>query len=100
MHTITYGNGREIAHHECMAIGLETRAYFAHTYVSWGRGLNDNTNGLNRQYFPNKRDPTAVTNNEIEQAMNKLNHRPIMSLSFLTPPENSFKIRNQLTVLL
>ena len=76
VHTITYDNGREFANHEGMASDLETRIYFAHPYASWERGLNENTNGLIRQYFPKDRDLRTVTTREIEKAMDKLNHRP------------------------
>jgi hypothetical protein len=100
VHTITYDNGREFADHEGMAADLETRIYFAHPYASWERGLNENTNGLIRQYFPKHRDLTTVTEREIEQAMDKLNHRPRKSLGFRTPHEVFFNTRTSLTVAL
>ena len=53
VHTLTYDNGREFADHAGMARDLDTRIYFAHTYASWERGLNENTNGLSRS--PNTR---------------------------------------------
>ena len=53
VHTITYDNGLEFADHEGMASDLETCIYFAHSYASWERGLNENTNGLIRQYSRN-----------------------------------------------
>ena len=100
VHTITYDNGREFADHEGMASDLETRIYFAHPYASWERGLNENTNGLIRQYFPKDRDLTTVTKHEIETAMDKLNHRPRKSLGYRTPYEVFFKTRTSLTVAL
>jgi transposase, IS30 family len=100
VHTITYDNGREFADHEGMASDLETRIYFAHPYASWERGLNENTNGLIRQYFPKDRDLTTVTKHEIEKAMDKLNHRPRKSLGYRTPYEVFFKTRTSLTVAL
>ena len=45
-------NGREFAGHESIAAELQTSIYFAHPYRSWERGLNENSNGLFRQYFP------------------------------------------------
>ena len=100
VHTITYDNGREFADHEGMASDLETRVYFAHPYASWERGLNENTNGLIRQYFPKHRDLTTVTEHEIRRAMDKLNHRPRKSLGFRTPHEVFFNTRTLLTVAL
>ena len=100
VHTITYDNGREFADHEGMASDLDARIYFAHPYASWERGLNENTNGLIRQYFPKHRDLTTVTKSEIEKAMDKLNHRPRKSLGFRTPYEVFFNTRTSLTVAL
>jgi IS30 family transposase len=100
VHTITYDNGREFADHEGMASDLETQIYFAHPYSSWERGLNENTNGLIRQYFPKNRDLRTVTKREVEKAMDKLNHRPRKSLGYRTPYEVFFNIRTSLTVAL
>jgi IS30 family transposase len=100
VHTITYDNGREFADHEGMARDLEANIYFAHPYASWERGLNENTNGLIRQYFPKDRDLTTVTKYEIEQAMDKLNHRPRKSLGYRTPHEVFFNTKTSLTVAL
>ena len=66
VHTITYDNGREFTDHEGMASDLNADIYFAHPYSSWERGLNENTNGLIRQYFPKARDLTTVTKREVE----------------------------------
>lgn len=78
----------------------EAQVYFAHPYASWERGLNENTNGLVRQYFPKQRDLITVTEAEIEHTMNRLNHRPRRTLGFRTPYEVFFKARTSLTVAL
>jgi IS30 family transposase len=100
VHTKTYNNGREFFDHVGMSGYLESRIYFAHPYASWERGLNENTNGLIRQYFPKQRDLTTVTNVEIKQAMDKLNHRPRKTLGFRTPHEVFFKTKTSLIVAL
>jgi len=76
IHTITYDNGLEFAEHERMAKALDTDIYFAHPYSSWERGINENTNGLIRQYFPKGTDFNKVTNSQIEFVMRRLNTRP------------------------
>lgn len=48
-HTITFDNGREFARNESIAAELQTSIYFAHTYSSLKRGLNEISNGLFRQ---------------------------------------------------
>jgi len=47
--------------------------------------MNENTNGLIRQYFPKGSDFTNVTQKEINRAMNKLNNRPRKCLGIKTP---------------
>src|SRR5690606_17024003 len=54
--TITFDNGLEFAEHEKISQGLRADIYFAHPYASWERGINENTNGLIRQYFPKGTD--------------------------------------------
>jgi len=49
--SITLDNGKEFAGHEGVSEALGTQVYFAHPYSSWERGLNENTNGLIRQYL-------------------------------------------------
>lgn len=52
--TVTLDNGKEFSHHQVMADMLTARVFFAKPYHSWERGLNENTNGLVRQYFPKR----------------------------------------------
>ena len=91
VHTITSDNGKEFAMHEKTAKILETDFYFAHPYASYERGLNENTNGLIRQYFPKDRDFRSIKDEEIIMAMKKLNNRPRKTLGYLTPNEVFFK---------
>jgi transposase, IS30 family len=85
LHSITADNGKEFAYHEKISKELDTAFYFAHPYSSWERGLNENTNGLIRQYFPKKTDFKTVTDEEVYSVMEKLNNRPRKSLNFQTP---------------
>ena len=52
--TMTFDNGKEFSNHEKIAEVLNLDAYFAHPYSSFERGLNENQNGLVRQYIPKK----------------------------------------------
>lgn len=86
-HTITFDNGKEFAHHKEMASNIGTKIYFAHPYSSWERGLNENTNGLIRQYFPKGSCFKSITDTEVKIVENKLNNRPRKTLSYCTPNE-------------
>jgi len=85
VHTITYDNGREFSAHELVNKCLECQSYFAKPYHSWERGLNENTNGLIRQYFPKGMDLRDVSREELSFVMTRLNNRPRKSLAFKTP---------------
>lgn len=56
VHTITADNGSEFVEQERVSAALATQIYFAHTYCSWERGQNENSNGLLRQYVPKGSD--------------------------------------------
>ncbi len=98
--TITYDNAGECSDHAGMAKDLDTRIYFAHPYASWERGVNENTNGLLRQFFPKNRDLTHVTEYELKEVMATLNHRPRKTLGYRTPHEVFFDTTTSLTVAL
>lgn len=91
VHTVTSDNGREFSHHERIAAGLGAQFYFARPYASWERGLNENTNGLVRQYFPKKSDFSKITSRQVEQVAERLNNRPRKTLGYRTPNEVFFK---------
>jgi transposase, IS30 family len=90
-HTITSDNGREFANHQEIASQLQADFYFAHPYSSWERGLNENTNGLVRQYFPKKSDFSKITDSDVQQVMDRLNNRPRKTLGYKTPNQVFFK---------
>ncbi len=85
--TITVDNGKEFASHQKIAQALEAAVYFAHPYHAWERGLNENTNGLIRQYFPKNSDLTTPNTTKVRFVQNRLNNRPRKSLNFKTPLE-------------
>lgn len=91
VHTITVDNGKEFCDHELIAAGLQARIYFAHPYSSWERGVNENTNGLVRQYFPKKFDFRQITAEELQRVEDLLNNRPRKTLGYRTPNQVFFK---------
>jgi IS30 family transposase len=93
--TITFDNGREFCQHEEIAQQLECETFFAKPYASWQRGLNENHNGLLRQYFPKQSRLDTVTQQELDKATNEMNHRPRKSLNYRTPWEVFFELSGQ-----
>lgn len=86
-HTLTFDNGKEFSDHENMAKTLGTDIYFAHPYHSWERGLNENTNGLIRQYIKKGSSFDGISNEKIIFIQNRLNNRPRKTLGYQTPNE-------------
>jgi len=87
LHTITSDNGKEFAKHEKIADTLDIDFFFCHPYSSWERGLNENTNGLIRQFFPKGSDFTTITQTQVLEAQNRLNYRPRKTLGYKSPAE-------------
>lgn len=85
--TLTGDNGKEFSEHEKIAKELQAQFYFAHPYSSWERGLNENTNGLIRQYFPKKTPLIQLSDEQVLIVQEKLNQRPRKSLNFETPKQ-------------
>ena len=83
--TITADNGKEFAYHELMTQALGAQVYFADPYSSWQRGLNENTNGLLRQYWPKNTDFKKVSANDVSAVIIELNDRPRKKLGYKTP---------------
>ena len=83
--TMTFDNGKEFAMHELLADLLDAKAYFAHPYRSWERGLNENTNGLIRQYFPKGSSFDELTMEDVKRVENLLNTRPRKCIDYATP---------------
>lgn len=87
VHTITADNGKEFAGHQRVAEQLDAGFYFAKPYHAWERGLNENTNGLVRQYFPKGTRFATVTDEEVLRVQDLLNSRPRKALKYKSPKE-------------
>ena len=85
VHTITSDNGHEFADHKIIAAKLSADFYFTHPYSAWEKAINENTNGLIRQYLPKQSNLKEVTIEQLKIIENKLNNRPRKSLQWKTP---------------
>ena len=87
VHTITYDNGKEFAGHRNTAQCLHAHVFFATPYHAWERGVNENTNGLIRDFFPKGTDFSTIHPATVAKVERLLNRRPRKSLGFQTPNE-------------
>jgi IS30 family transposase len=90
-HTLTVDNGPEFRNHKMLSQAIGMPIYFAHAYASWERPINENTNGLLRQYFPKKQPHNIITPEQIRFAVAELNHRPRKKLGYRSPHEVFWK---------
>lgn len=85
--TATVDRGKEFACYPSIEKELNINIYFADPYSSWQRGTNENANGLLREFFPKKTDLAKITNEELQQALELINHRPRKCLGWKTSYE-------------
>jgi IS30 family transposase len=83
--TVTLDNWKEFVGHFTRKdlCGLDT--YFADVWNAWQRWLNENTNGLLRQFFPKKSNMLYLTQENIDYYVGMLNNRPRKRLDYLSP---------------
>jgi IS30 family transposase len=86
--TITPDCGKEFAEHMKVSEALHNvQFYFADPGSPWQRGTNENINGLLREYFPKGTDFNTVSDDAIDEAVSKINNRPLKCLNGLSPYE-------------
>jgi len=84
VHTLIFENGKEFARHEPSQKNSTAIPIFAKPCHSWERGRNENASGLLRQYFPKTVGLLKFTQQQVLQAVHKLNSRPRKGLRFKT----------------
>lgn len=77
VHTVTADNGKEFAGHKKIAALLAADFFFAKPYQSCQRGSNENANGLVRDFFPKGTDFTRLDPQEVRDAAEHINQRPM-----------------------
>ena len=83
--SFTYDRGKEMAQRETIAANTEVKVYFADPHASRQRGINENTNGLIRQFLPKGEDLGNHSREELDKFAWLLNARPRKSLDWKCP---------------
>lgn len=86
--SITWDQGSEMACHGDITTATGMDVYFCDPASPWQRGLNENTNGLLRQYFPKGTDLGRHGADVLESVAAELNERPRRALSWETPQQH------------
>lgn len=87
VHTLTFDNGTEFSSFKEIEKQLGCAIYFANPYHAWERAINENTNGLLRQFMPKRKNLDSLTQDEVLGYVNQLNTRPRKKLNYRTPQE-------------
>lgn len=87
LRSFTVDNGNEFFDYKNVELQLKTKQFFADPGCPGQRGLNENTNGLLRQYFPKKFNFLSISAQDLQAVVDALNNRPRKRLAFRSPAE-------------
>jgi transposase, IS30 family len=87
--SVTWDQGKEMAAHKTVTsrLGDDFKVYFCDPQSPWQRAVNENTNGLLRQYFPKSTDLSIHTAADLAWVEQELNDRPRKRLDYARPSE-------------
>jgi transposase, IS30 family len=86
--SLTWDQGTEMRDWKHVKLAADIEVYFADPHSPWQRPVNENTNGLLRQYFPKGSDLSVHSEADLDAVAAELNGRPRKRLEFRKPIED------------
>jgi IS30 family transposase len=83
--TITWDQGSEMAAHKTFTVKTGCPVFFCDPHSPWQRGTNENTNGLNRDFYPKGTNFNTISDDDLAETQRLLNIRPRQTLDFRSP---------------
>jgi IS30 family transposase len=85
--SLTWDQGKELTDHKTIAKATDLKVYFCDPHSPWQRAVNENTNGLLRQYFPKGTDLSIHSHEDLAWVAQQFNDRPRKRLGYARPSE-------------
>ena len=85
--SLTWDQGVELTKHVEITAATDLPVYFCDPHSPWQRAVNENTNGLLREYYPKGLDLSQFSKDHLLATEARLNRRPRKRHGFLTPAE-------------
>ena len=85
--TITYDRGSEFALWKMIERDTDATVYFAEPHHPWQRGKNENTNGRLRRPYPKRFDFATLSDADLWEVVDLMNHTPRKSLDWRMPED-------------
>lgn len=86
-HSLTWDQGIEMRDWKTVKVDARIEIFFCDPHSPWQRGINENTNGLLRQYLPKGTDLSVYSETDLDWIAAELNDRPRKRLGFQKPIE-------------
>lgn len=89
--TITTDNGSEFLQYDLLRTsiygGERFKIYYCHSYAAWEKGSNENHNRMIRRFFPKGTDFGKISQKQISDLQDWMNHYPRKILDWKSPSE-------------